>query len=83
MCREPAITSAADPYPDPHPNPRHRNRDTVAVVNFRHIISRLHEGKGILEHFQGMSPAVQSEKPTKRHKKSTKGPKTQTQKHSG
>ncbi|KAJ2081396.1 mannosyltransferase [Coemansia sp. RSA 988] len=85
--REPAIASPADPYPDPHPNLRHWNRDTAAVLNFRHILFSLHEGKGIPERFQCgntiTSPGDQSQKPTKRYKKSTKKPNTQTQKHSG
>ncbi|KAJ2078153.1 hypothetical protein H4R24_004679 [Coemansia sp. RSA 988] len=84
--REPAIASAADPYPDPHPNLRHWNRDTAAVLNFRHILFNLREGKGIPERFQRgntPSPADQSKKPTKCCKKSTKKPKTQIQKHSG
>ncbi|KAJ2081977.1 hypothetical protein H4R24_001956 [Coemansia sp. RSA 988] len=73
-------------YPDPYLNPRHWNRDTAAVLNFRYILCSLHEGKGILDHFQPRntaSPADQSKMPTKCRKKSTKKPKTQLQKHSG
>ncbi|KAJ2084418.1 hypothetical protein H4R24_000048 [Coemansia sp. RSA 988] len=86
VCREPAIASAADPYPDPHPNLRQWNRETAAVLNFRHILFNLREGKGAMERFQRgntTSPTDLSKKPIKHHKKNTKRPKTQTQKHSG
>ncbi|KAJ2079041.1 hypothetical protein H4R24_004054 [Coemansia sp. RSA 988] len=59
---------------------------TAAVLNFRHILFNLREGKGTPERFQReiiVSPANQSTKPIKRLKKSTKKPKTQIQKHSG
>ncbi|KAJ2076984.1 hypothetical protein H4R24_005394 [Coemansia sp. RSA 988] len=86
MGHGPAIASTTDPYPAPHPHHRHWNRDTAAVQNFWHNIFSLRESTRISERFQRentTSPANWSKKPIKRRKKSTKKPKTQTQKHSG
>ncbi|KAJ2798122.1 hypothetical protein H4R20_004935, partial [Coemansia guatemalensis] len=71
---DPFSTSSADPYP----NLRHWNRDTAAVLNFRHILFSLREGKGVPERFRrgnAVPAADQPQKPTKRRKKSTKKPK--------
>ncbi|KAJ2806498.1 hypothetical protein H4R20_001665 [Coemansia guatemalensis] len=76
--RDLASSSSTDPFPDPHPNLRHWNRDTAAVLDFRHILFSLREGKGIPERFRrgnAMPTADQPQKPTKRRKKSTKKPK--------
>ncbi|KAJ2801912.1 hypothetical protein H4R20_003493, partial [Coemansia guatemalensis] len=76
--RDPVPSSSADPYPDPYPNLRHWNRDTAAVLNFRHILFSLRESNRILERFQhgnAVSAADQPQKPAKRCKKSTKKPK--------
>ncbi|KAJ2806041.1 hypothetical protein H4R20_001845 [Coemansia guatemalensis] len=76
--RNPVSSSSTDPFPDPYSVLRHWNRDTAAVLNFRHILFSLREGKRVPERFRrgnAVSAADQPQKPAKRRKKSTKKPK--------
>ncbi|KAJ2795092.1 hypothetical protein H4R20_005996 [Coemansia guatemalensis] len=72
------VSSSTDPFPDLYPNLRHWNCDTAAVLNFRHILFSLREGRGVPERFRrgnAVPAADQPQKPAKRCKKSTKKPK--------